>query len=160
VKVNITEAPASITFTLQYANLTGNATMAHLHLGNPWESGPIVVTICGGNSGRTCPAMGVESTFTFPLTGTAITAVPAQSFTADVATLLRALRAGVIYANVHTAQYPNGEIRGQVGRGLGAGNAGEHGNPHGDPPGLGNGNGNGNGNGKGKGKGNSGSDDQ
>jgi hypothetical protein len=60
-------------------------------------------------------------TFTFPLTAGAINAIPAQGFAADVGTLTRAIRAGVVYANVHTAQYPNGEIRGQVGRGSGGG---------------------------------------
>jgi hypothetical protein len=132
VTVRVTEAPASISITISYSKLTGDAMAAHLHLGNQWESGPIVVPICG-TAGRTCPAQGTEQTFTFPLTGNAITAIPAQRFTADVATLIRALESGVIYANVHTAAFPNGEIRGQLGHGRGRAS--------GVNPGRGNGNG-------------------
>ncbi len=141
VAVKVTESPASISVTVSYSNLTGNATAAHLHLGNEWENGPIVVPICG-TPDRVCPAQGMEQTFTFPLTGSAIIPVPAQRFTADVATLMRALEGGVIYVNVHTAAFPNGEIRGQLGRGRGKAVGGEN-------PGKGNGNGNGNGKGKG-----------
>ena len=122
VSLSVTEAPASISITISYSGLTGNANVAHLHLGNPWENGLPVVTICGGTSGRQCPAQGTEQTFTFPLTGNAITAIPAQAFTADVATLIRALDKGMIYANVHTNAFPNGEIRGQLGRGRSMGN--------------------------------------
>jgi hypothetical protein len=116
--LKVTDAPASISITIRYSNLTGNASAAHLHLGNPWENGSVVVTICG-SQGRSCPARGTEQTFTFPLTAPAITAVPAQAFAGDVASLLRALSGGVIYVNVHTAAFPNGEIRGQIGRGRG-----------------------------------------
>lgn len=137
VSMKIDESPASASITLRYSGLTGNATMAHLRLGNRWENGPVIVTICGGASGRTCPAQNLEMTFTFPLTAGAITAIPAQGFAADVPTLIRAIRAGVVYANVHTAQYPNGEIRGQIGRGSGKSQSRGGPNPGNDNPGRG-----------------------
>jgi hypothetical protein len=121
VTVKVTEAPASISVTIKYENLKGTAQAAHLHLGNKWETGAVVVPICGV-AGRVCPASGTEQTFTFPLTVGVITPLPIQGFAGDVASLIQALKSGVIYANVHTnapGNAVNGEIRGQVGRGQG-----------------------------------------
>jgi hypothetical protein len=43
-------------------------------------------------------------------------AIPAQGLSADdFADLLRVIRAGATYANVHTVAFPAGEIRGQIG---------------------------------------------
>ena len=77
-------------WTLTYASLTGPATMAHFH-------GP---AIPGANAGVVVPLPSAAS----PAEGQA-TLTPAQA--AD-------LRAGKWYINVHTAQNPGGEIRGQV----------------------------------------------
>jgi hypothetical protein len=35
----------------------------------------------------------------------------------DIAPVIAALRAGVTYANMHTAKFPGGEIRGQIRHG-------------------------------------------
>jgi hypothetical protein len=44
----------------------------------------------------------------------------AQGFNVgDLAAVERAIKAGVTYANMHTAKFPAGEIRGQVRRGGG-----------------------------------------
>jgi hypothetical protein len=73
-----------------YAGLTGPATMAHFH-------GPAMP---GSNAGVVVPFTSAAS----PAEGQA-TLTPAQA--AD-------LVAGKWYVNVHTAQNPGGEIRGQV----------------------------------------------
>ena len=73
-----------------YSGLTGPATMAHLH-------GPAMP---GANAGVAVPFASAAS----PIEGSA-TLTPAQ--VAD-------LMAGKWYVNVHTAQNPGGEIRGQV----------------------------------------------
>ena len=45
-----------------------------------------------------------------------------QGFNAgDYAALVRAIRANATYANMHTAKFPNGEIRGQIKGGGGGG---------------------------------------
>ena len=75
---------------LNYTGLSGPATMAHFH-------GP---AIPGANAGVVVPLPSAAS----PAEGQA-TLTPAQA--AD-------LRAGKWYINVHTAQNPGGEIRGQV----------------------------------------------
>jgi hypothetical protein len=49
-----------------------------------------------------------------------IIAVPAQGIAAgEINELIRAMRAGVTYANVHTSLFGGGEIRGQIGGGRG-----------------------------------------
>lgn len=77
-------------WTLTYSGLTGPATMAHFH-------GPAMP---GTNAGVVVPFPNPAS----PIVGSA-TLTPAQA--AD-------LMAGKWYVNVHTAQNPGGEIRGQV----------------------------------------------
>jgi hypothetical protein len=42
-------------------------------------------------------------------------AIPEQGVEAgDLAGVIRAIRSGVTYANVHTVNFPTGEIRGQL----------------------------------------------
>jgi hypothetical protein len=72
-----------------YSGLTGPATAAHFHLGDPGQNGGVVVPINPATS---------------PLDGSA-TLTDAQA--AD-------LLAGKWYVNVHTAANKGGEIRGQV----------------------------------------------
>lgn len=76
---------------LKYANLSGPATAGHFH-------GPAMV---GANAGV---ALGWASPVSSPMIGQA-TLTPAQA--AD-------LLAGKWYANIHTAKFPGGEIRGQM----------------------------------------------
>lgn len=97
-----------------------NVTAAHLHLGLPGENGPIVVPLLGPG------APGAAAT---PPTGAAAGVIAegdisAGSLTGPLAgvplsVLLELMRSGAIYANVHTAEHPNGEIRGQIKGGLG-----------------------------------------
>jgi hypothetical protein len=76
---------------LSYAGLSGPATAGHFH-------GPAPV---GANAGAALPFTGP---ITSPMSGQA-TLTPAQ--VAD-------LMAGKWYANIHTARFPGGEIRGQM----------------------------------------------
>lgn len=84
------KASSMLTYKLTYSGLTGPATMAHFH-------GPAMP---GSNAGVAVPIPNPAS----PVNGQA-TLTAAQA--AD-------LMAGKWYVNVHTAQNPGGEIRGQV----------------------------------------------
>jgi CHRD domain len=105
----------SLSFTLKYANLSSNATQAHIHFAEPGVAGNIIVFLCAGPK-PACPASG--GTVTGTITGADVLAVSSQGVTAGTfSDLLRILRSGDAYVNVHTANHPAGEIRGQLATG-------------------------------------------
>jgi|GEM_PF-263602 len=84
--------PASklLTYSLAFSGLTGNATAGHLHFGAAKHTGAV-----------TLPFASLPAATSGLLTGTAtLTQMQADSLTA-----------GRLYANIHTAANPNGEIR-------------------------------------------------
>jgi hypothetical protein len=81
----------AFSWNITYSGLTGPATAAHFH-------GPAAV---GANAG---PVVPIEGDLASPIAGNA-TLTDAQ---------IADLDAGMWYFNVHTAQYPDGEIRGQL----------------------------------------------
>lgn len=86
IKVD-TEAK-KITWTLTHSGLSGDATAAHFH-------GPAAA---GANAG---PVIDITANM--------------ASGSADLSDAqLADLQAGMLYVNVHTAKFPDGEIRGQV----------------------------------------------
>jgi hypothetical protein len=97
----------------------GTVTQAHIHLGARAFNGGISAFLCSnlgnGPAGTpACPATGgtVEGTITpAQVIGPAAQGIAAGEF----AELVRALRAGAAYANVHTTTFGGGEIRGQIG---------------------------------------------
>jgi len=114
-----------LTFQLNYSNLSGNPTAAHVHVAQPGVAGGISFFLCGGGGKPACPSSTSGS-----ISGTVapgdIQAIAAQGFNAgDLASVISAIRAGVTYANIHTPSFPNGEIRGQIG-------SSSHGFGHGD----------------------------
>jgi CHRD domain-containing protein len=107
---------SSLTFTLNYSNLSGSAIGAHIHFGQRGVNGAIFVFFCGGGGKPACPA-GTSGTLTGTVTGADVVGVPAQGITAgSFADLVRILRSGDAYVNVHTANFPGGEIRAQIPR--------------------------------------------
>jgi len=112
---------STIEFELRYANLEGGSpSAAHIHLGQRGVSGGVVAFLCGGGGKANCPAA-AAGTVTGTIVAADIQALPAQGIAgpAEFQEVVRALRAGVTYVNVHNATYPNGEIRGQIRRGEG-----------------------------------------
>jgi CHRD domain len=109
----------TITFQLDYADLTGPPGAAHIHVGQRGVSGGVSAFFCGGGTKPPCPAT-PSGTVSGTITAADVIGPAGQGFNAgDLAALERAIKAGVSYANMHTAKFPGGEIRGQIGFGGG-----------------------------------------
>lgn len=113
-RAKINQNSEVIDYELSYEDLEGTTTTAaHIHLGQESVNGGVVAFLCGG--GGTPPCTPGSGTFTGTIAPADIVGPTAQGIAAgEWAEVLRAMRAGKIYANVHTNKHPGGEIRGQV----------------------------------------------
>lgn len=122
LRVRLGRNESSLEYKLEYEDLEGRITQAHIHLGRPAVNGGIIVWLCGTSTNP-----GPEGTPTCPgpssgeVSGTITSAdvvgpAPQGIEPGEFEELVRALREGAAYANVHTDKYPTGEIRGQVHR--------------------------------------------
>ena len=89
------DSTTSISLSLNFSALTSSATASHIHLGAPGVNGGVIVSFVP---------------YTPAATSGTITGGPLPFPSANVA----ALMAGNTYFNIHTANYPGGEIRGQL----------------------------------------------
>ena len=99
----------ALSYTLIVANIE-NVTMAHIHLAQPGVNGPVVVwlypaappaqLVPGRSQGVLAEGVITAGGLVGPLAGQPLSA------------LVDALEAGNAYVNVHTSQYPAGEVRG------------------------------------------------
>jgi hypothetical protein len=116
-----------IDYTLTYSGLESAVTQAHIHFGQRHTVGGIVVWLCQTAGTPAPPAVADPSvTPICPQEGTVRGTIrPAQVLTVagqgiaagEFEELVRAIRAGATYANVHTATNGPGEIRGQLRQG-------------------------------------------
>lgn len=125
-RATIDKSGELIRYRLTFAGLEGDVTQAHIHLGQQATVGGIVVWLCQ-TVGTPAPAAVAaltppcgeaarEGKIEGTITPAQVLAQTAQGIEAGAfAELVRAIRAGATYANVHTALYPPGEVRGQVG---------------------------------------------
>jgi len=114
--VTVSSDQKSLDVTLKFSSLVGVAQSASLYLGAPGTTGGAFAPICGGTK-PSCPTA-ASGSVTVTLMSTDIAAVAAQGLAAgDLASVIPAIQNGVVYANVITNKFPNGEIRGQLERG-------------------------------------------
>jgi len=81
---------------------------AHLHLGAAGENGPVIATIYNGSGSPTGLVKGVLACRT--ITNNDISGLSANT----LEELVNQIEQGNIYVNVHSSDFPLGEIRGQL----------------------------------------------
>jgi len=122
-----------IRYRLDYRDLIGVVTQAHIHLGAHHLSGGISVWLCQTTAIPAPPAQAASVPVCGPpggdgpeaegvITAASVIGPAGQGIAAgEFAELVRAIKSGATYANVHTAPaapgalaFPSGEIRGQI----------------------------------------------
>jgi hypothetical protein len=106
---------SSIKYELEYSGFTAQnkALLAHIHFAQEGVPGGVAADLCGA-SRPPCPETSGKVTGT--ITAENVKALPLQGLAAgDIGALIRAIKAGYTYANVHSTTFAGGEIRGQIG---------------------------------------------
>jgi hypothetical protein len=110
-----------IHYKLSYRGLESDVTQAHIHFGNDSDAGGVSAFLCSnlGNGPAGTPAcpVGPEETVEGTIEPSDVVGPNAQGIAlGEFNELVRAIRAGVTYANVHSKNQPGGEIRAQLER--------------------------------------------
>jgi hypothetical protein len=135
----ISEDGRSINYEETWQNLSSTITQSHIHFGRPGLTGGVVLWLCYNPAAGTkapaaptptpqlCPTGGnpaSPATISGTLTDADVVASPATAggpnqgidVGADgFAEMVKAIRTGSAYVNVHTVDHPSGEIRGRLG---------------------------------------------
>lgn len=124
-KARISNDESQIEYELSYSDLEGTIQQAHIHIGNVGVVGGITVFLCsnlGNGPAGTQPCPAPPAT----VTGTIVAADVSPNIPATLAArnqglntgeldeLIRAIRAGATYVNVHSTTWPGGEVRSQI----------------------------------------------
>jgi len=121
----ISKDGSRIDWELSYEDLEGSVQQAHIHFGQKGVNGGISVFLCtnlgnGPAGNQACPPAPAK------ISGTIFAAdvspnIPATAAartqginTGEIKELIKAIRAGATYVNVHSTTWPGGEIRSQI----------------------------------------------
>jgi len=123
-KATLNSAGDQLSYTLSYTgpfdtdSPGGTVTQSHIHFGEPAMNGGISAFLCTnlGNGPAGTPACPTPNgTVSGTITAAQVIGPTGQGIQpGEFVELVRALRAGAAYANVHTTTRPAGEIRGQI----------------------------------------------
>jgi CHRD domain len=113
----------TVAYNVQYRDLGSDIEQAHIHIGADDTTGGIAAFLCNDLTLPVPPPPGTASCPPAPgqLVGVIDAAEvigPAAQGVApgDIQALIRAIRTGLAYVNIHTVISPAGEIRGDVNR--------------------------------------------
>lgn len=119
LRLNLDKINRTATYQLTYSDLTSTATMAHIHFGKVHVPGDILIWLCqttiepGPAGTPICPEPG--GTVTGTITAGSVQAIATQNVTAgDFDAFVAALESNTAYSNIHSVNFPTGELRGQV----------------------------------------------
>jgi CHRD domain len=117
--LDLNRSARTIIFKLTYSGLSSPVSQSHIHLGKRHVPGGVMVFFCtnlnNGPAGtQACPAG--TATVTGMITGASVIGPTAQHVTAGDFDALVALDSDTAYGNIHTTNFPAGEIRGQIRR--------------------------------------------
>jgi CHRD domain len=118
-RATLSEDETTVDYELTY-DIEGTVTQGHIHLGQFGVSGGITVWLCQTTGfvdptglAPACAAPGTPVTGTF--TSANVIAIAGQGIAAgEFSEIVRAMRRGLTYANVHSSICPPGEVRGQI----------------------------------------------
>jgi hypothetical protein len=121
VKINGSGDMATIDYTLTYSGLRAPVTQAHIHFAQSKVAGGVMVFLCGtaaasGPAGTpACPPEGTPVSRT--LTSADVVGPGGQGIAPlEMGRVVKAIRDGAAYGNVHSTTFPGGETRGQLAR--------------------------------------------
>ena len=124
-RARISNDESSIQWELAYSGLEGAVQQAHIHVGQLGVNGGISVFLCtnlgNGPAGmQLCPA--APATISGTINANDVSPnIPATQAArtqgvdiGEIGELIKAMRAGATYVNVHSTTWPGGEIRKQI----------------------------------------------
>ncbi len=127
-RATLSEDGTTFSYRLRFSGLESDVLMAHIHVGQTFTTGGISVWLCQ-TAANPAPAAVLDITpqcfedMGDPRNGTIVGTFTAENVigptnslvgAGEFAELVKLMREGVTYANVHTTGVPSGEIRGQV----------------------------------------------
>lgn len=121
----ISSDETSIQWALTYSDLEGAVQQSHIHIGQTGVNGGISVFLCtnlgnGPVGVQACPAPPASISGTInadqvsPNIAATVAARTQGLETGQIQELIKAMRAGATYVNIHTATWPGGEVRKQI----------------------------------------------
>lgn len=134
-KIKIHSDGSAIDYELTYRDLSSTVLQSHIHFGRPALTGGIVLFLCTNltppknvPAPQACPET-KPATITGTLTAADVIPLPVTCSgtpqvcggqaidpgAAGFAEMIKAIRAGAAYVNVHTTNHPSGEIRARLG---------------------------------------------
>jgi len=115
----ISNDESQIDWELSYSDLEGAVQQAHIHFGQKGVTGPISVFLCtnlGNGPAGTQPCPAPPATISGTIVAADVTNLANERgiSAGQLDELIRAVRAGTTYVNIHSTRWPGGEVRSQI----------------------------------------------